>query len=334
VSEERHFEMLWDCAYCGTRKLLGKSQRFCPKCGAPQDPERRYFPPPGEEVAVEDHVYVGADRVCSACQSAMSAKAVHCTQCGAPLEGAGEVKRIGELPPPQPQQQVRPAVGAAPAARGVVGCVVGAVALALLLVGGLLVTLFWKKDAEARVTGVSWQRSIVVESFQPRRDTAWCDSLPRDAYSVSRHREVRSHRRVPAGEDCRNVNVDRGDGTFTQRRECTPRYREEPVYDERCDFTVDRWGELRRATADGQDHALAPAWPALSLRAGVCRGCEREGRRTSTYKVALTTADNKRLDCEVSEAQWPSFAPGSRWALKQGVVTGSPDCKSLKPVGN
>ncbi len=323
---ERVFEMLWDCAYCGTRKLLGKSQRFCPKCGAPQDPERRYFPPPGEGLAVEDHVYVGADRVCSACQSAMSARAVHCTQCGAPLEGAAEVKRVGEAPPlPRPV-----AKAAAPAARGVLGCLAGAVVLGLLLIVGLAVGLFWKKEGEARVTGVSWQRSIVVEAFQPRRDSAWCDSVPREAYGLSRHREVRSHRKVAAGEDCRNVNVDRGDGTFTQRRECTPRYRDEPVYDERCDFTVDRWGESRQASAGGEGHAPPPRWPELSLRAGSCRGCEREGRRQASYKVALATGEGKRLDCEVGEGDWPSFAPGSRWAVKLGVVTGSPDCQSLK----
>ena len=62
----KHYEMLWDCAYCATPKLLGKSHRHCPKCGAPQDPERRYFPADSEKVAVEDHVPVGglAGAVC------------------------------------------------------------------------------------------------------------------------------------------------------------------------------------------------------------------------------------------------------------------------------
>jgi hypothetical protein len=36
------YEMLWDCGYCATRALLGKSHRFCPSCGAPQDPIERY----------------------------------------------------------------------------------------------------------------------------------------------------------------------------------------------------------------------------------------------------------------------------------------------------
>src|SRR5688500_9569109 len=136
---ERVYEMLWDCAYCGTRKLLGKTHRFCPKCGAPQDAEKRYFPSDDEKVAVEDHVYVGADRMCGACGSAMSAKALHCSQCGAPLEGAREVRRA-DAEPKAPPSVAKPA-------RGLASCLLPALAIAVLVVGGLLVTFFWKKDA-------------------------------------------------------------------------------------------------------------------------------------------------------------------------------------------
>ena len=64
------YEMFWDCASCGTSRLLGKSHRHCPACGAPQDPARRYFPAESEKVAVHDHRFVGVDRVCSACETA------------------------------------------------------------------------------------------------------------------------------------------------------------------------------------------------------------------------------------------------------------------------
>jgi hypothetical protein len=127
------------------------------------------------------------------------------------------------------------------------------------------------------------------------------------------------------------VNVDRGDGTFAQRRECTPKYRQEPVYADRCDYTVDRWVEARRAVASGAAQGLAPHWPALSLRRGECRGCEREGARRTSYKVGLQ-AGGKRFLCEVPEERWASFQPGTSWSFKVGVVTGSPDCRSLQPA--
>ena len=82
------YEMQWDCKFCGTKKLLGKTHRFCPNCGAQQDPTWRYFPSDSEKVAVQDHVYVGADIICKACQSLNSGKAEFCGNCGAPLSDA------------------------------------------------------------------------------------------------------------------------------------------------------------------------------------------------------------------------------------------------------
>ena len=48
----------------------------------------------------------------------------------------------------------------------------------------------------ARVIG------IAVEALSPVRDSAWCDQMPREAYSVSRRRDVRRTEKIPAGDDC------------------------------------------------------------------------------------------------------------------------------------
>ena len=64
MSEGKTYEMMWDCEYCGAAKLLGKSHRHCPLCGAAQNADKRYFPPEEEKVAVEDHQFVGADWGC------------------------------------------------------------------------------------------------------------------------------------------------------------------------------------------------------------------------------------------------------------------------------
>ena len=62
TQSEGHFEMLWDCEHCGTKGLLGLSQRYCAECGAPQNPDKRYFPKEGEAKIVDGHRYDGADR--------------------------------------------------------------------------------------------------------------------------------------------------------------------------------------------------------------------------------------------------------------------------------
>ena len=94
----RTYEMLWDCEYCGKPALLGKTHRYCPECGGAQNPEKRYFPPEDKKVAVEDHVYTGADLKCPACGTPGSAAVKFCGECAHPLEGAQEVKRIADQP--------------------------------------------------------------------------------------------------------------------------------------------------------------------------------------------------------------------------------------------
>jgi hypothetical protein len=341
------YEMLWDCAYCGTPKLLGKTHRFCPKCGAPQDPTRRYFPPEGEEVAVEGHVYVGADRTCEACGSAMSAAAQHCTQCGSGLEGAQTVALIHDGPPvaaamaeavPDVASSLDAPAEAAPAdappadappSRWPKRVAIGCGGLVALIVGFFLLAIFWTEEDTATVTRRAWERTIAVETLAPQKDAAWCDSMPSGAYGVSRKREVRSHRKIQVGQDCTNRRVDQGDGTFRVERDCSPRYREEAVYGDRCYFTVDRWGVTRTERAAAGDNA--PRWPEVALaQAGTCRGCERQGSRTETYKVSLKPREGDVFECTVPEVRWRELADGSRWTVEKSKVTGQAFCSTLK----
>lgn len=90
---ERTYEMLWDCHYCGTKRLLGLTHRHCPECGAAQDPTWRYFPADEDKVAVQDHVHHGADLICPACRAPAGTAARCCGNCGSPLEGGGRVRQ-------------------------------------------------------------------------------------------------------------------------------------------------------------------------------------------------------------------------------------------------
>jgi uncharacterized membrane protein YvbJ len=103
MAEERTvgtYEMLWDCEFCGTKGLLGKSQRHCPECGAKQDADKRYFPKEGDEIAVTGHKYEGTDRYCPACNNPQGAAGKNCANCGSPMDGSAEVKRVVEAAPP------------------------------------------------------------------------------------------------------------------------------------------------------------------------------------------------------------------------------------------
>jgi hypothetical protein len=321
------YEMLWDCSSCGSKKLLGKTHRRCPHCGAPQDPNTRYFPPPGEEVAAEGHIYVGVDWHCAACQTPNSRAAGFCANCGNPRDGNVAVKVVSDRPP-GPTSPAH-AVGASAPRRSrrtfIAAMVLGVVAAAVVLV-----TVFWTRNTAVVIDGHLWKREIDVEEMAPRASSSWCDAMPSDAYRVSRSREVRSHRSVADGQDCDTVRSDNGDGTYSTSQQCRTRYRSEPVYDDRCRFTVDRWGLARTERASGTSTTPAPSWPPVRLsRAGSCLGCQREGDRRETLTLKIR-GPKRSWTCDVDQQRWLRLRVGTPTHVEVRVVTGGAVCSSLK----
>lgn len=348
MSEDARFEMLWDCKFCGQKKLLGLTQRFCASCGAPQDPGTRYFPSDDEKVAVGDHPFVGADVGCPACGTFMSRAAKCCTNCGGPLGSgkdasvrADEVKAEGQsfargqkgapaanlyhggpaplAPPPAPEKS----------RMGLYLALFGA-ALALVVVGMLSLKL-WKKDGTFEVVGHRWERTIDVEVYGATRKEAWCDELPGGAKVVARKRAERSKEKVKDGEDCQMRRKDLGDGTFKQVKECTPRFKDKPVLDDRCTYEVMTWRAARTLDARGAAISPAPAWPAAEgLRGGSCEGCERAGARRQKYELLLSDGKGEPKVCVLPEDRWRTFEKGRKVEAKVGVALGGIDCDSLR----
>lgn len=343
------YQMLWDCPSCDARGLLGLTHRHCPSCGAAQDPTTRYFPDESQKVAVADHLYTGVDWRCSACETPNGARADFCASCGAPKDNSKEVKRREDVvagsgaafaadssatarkelrarptAPPSVQEASKPR-------SGLPGWVLPTVGLVIALI---LVALFWKHDAFVEVSGHTWSRSIEVETYQPTDDSAWHDQVPSGAYDMRCSEEVRETRKVPDGETCKNRRVDKGDGTFSEVRECSPKYRDEPVYDSRCRYKIDRWEVTRTEKASGDALSDGPRWPEVTLaRTGTCLGCEREGSRNESYSVIFkdTKQDGKTYACDFAQDRWSSMPVSTRFKSQAGVLTGKLDCSKLEP---
>ncbi len=360
---EARYEMLWDCPACGTSKLLGLTHRHCPGCGSPQDASKRYFPPPGEEVAVENHPFQGRDKLCAGCDTPNAASAGFCTSCGAPLDGSKEVRTRDE-------QKASPAGFAADSARaateehrearraeregvmaqhaeasghaappplspgkgGMAKWVVLAGAVVLAVFCGVF--LFWKKEAAVAVSGHAWERSIEVETLALTQQSAWKEQVPAGAQGVSCRQEQRETRQVQDGQTCVDKRQDKGDGSFAVTQECTPNYRSEPVYGEKCSYTALTWTVSDTKKAAGKGVAPAPSWPAVSLGAtGNFVGAQREGKRSESYTLHLVNeADKSALSCTLPESKWSSMADGSRWKAQVGVISGALDCTAMAPM--
>jgi hypothetical protein len=320
MGEEREesqgfYEMLWDCDHCDARGLLGKSQRHCANCGAPQNPDKRYFPKEGEQQRVDGHAYEGSDLTCPACSAPQSAKAKNCTNCGSVLDGAAQVRGVADAaapaarPAPQRRRRRWPFV----------------VAVIAIFGAGIWWRCIRTQQAQVTVSGHTWQRTIAVEEFGERQEEAWRNEVPPDAqFPTCRERE-RSKRQVEDGEECHNERRDKKDGTFEQIKKCKPKYRSEPVMDSWCRFTARRWRPVTEAKTSGS--GLAPAWPTNLPPAEVAAafGAKRQGKRTET----LTLGFGEHGTCDVSDAVWRKYSDGQKLTVEVRASSGDVACSSL-----
>lgn len=328
---DKTYEMLWDCRFCGTSGLLALTHRHCPNCGAAQDAAERYFPPDDEKVAVEDHVYAGADRNCPACDSPNSAAATFCGNCGSPMDAAAAVARKDEQVVGQDPAAVE-VEPPAPARKGGGSKVALAIfAVALLAIACGVASLFFTAEQRFEVAGHQWERTIDVERYDMVREEAWRDRLPAAAADVQCRSKKRDTKRVEDGETCKTVNVDLGDGTFRQDERCKPKYRSVDVMDDWCGYRVPKWQRVRTATAQGQGLDAAPHWPEVQVSGCASLGCERQGPRKEDYTVVLRGEDGEQATCSFNTvAAWQGYAPGSTWTADVRRVTGGVVCGSLR----
>jgi hypothetical protein len=365
MAEEKIYEMLWDCEFCGSKKLLGKTHRHCPNCGATQDPARRYYPAESEKVAVQDHEYFGADRVCPFCQTPNSAKATFCGNCGGALDGAKEVtKRTtqieGQSPVIDSLQNAKLDFGAQKNPNSIPTNRSEDLAfkdsnwikphpktpkwvvwmLSTLGVGSISIIglgIFWTEKVNLKLTQHEWTRTIDIEQFKPVSDSSWCDSTPYDAYSISRRSEVRSYNQVADGEECHTVKSDRGDGTYSESESCSTKYRSEPVYDSKCYYKVDRWSFERAVTANGFGLEKEPNWPNPTYKS--CTGsigCERLGAKREKYVIHFEESDGEtageKHDCEFDQVKWKSYNANVSYLSDKSVIFNYITCDSINTL--
>ncbi len=350
---EKNYEMMWDCQFCGTEKLLGKTHRHCPICGAAQEPDARYFPPDDEKVAVEDHKLVGRDVRCPACNSLNSASAVHCGACGAPLEGGEKAQAIAqgdwlEKDADSPYDQSRdvaqekferdmaaagvelPGQQSERESGGRRWLIIAGVVL--LAVCGVGFWLFSQTEEQAVIASEhEWTRTINVETYQRTQDGDWRNSVPAAAYNERCYEKQRGTERIADGEECRTVRRDNGDGTFTERQECETTYREEPTYDTWCDYSIDRWTASEAIRTSGTGLQPAPAWGETDFScSGPRLGCEREAERNESYTVVFQ-GDDETFQCDFDQAEWAAISLESRWLLEVRQFGGGAACDTLQP---
>jgi hypothetical protein len=348
------YEMLWDCQFCSTKKLLGKTHRFCPNCGAPQNPAARYYPDDSEAVAVEDHVFVGKDKTCGSCGQLNAGNAEFCQQCGSPLTNAKEATTVDDAGGSVADGASFLTTGSRDVSKekfdaemervgvtkkknsGINKWVIGGIAAVVLLVIAAIAALFWTKETTALVTGHTWEREIRIDQYDNFTEQSWWDIVPAGDGVIRGLcvEKQRSTRQVPDGEECSNRRVDNGDGTFRTERQCSTKYRSEPVYDDWCTFSGRRWDYERSVTTSGKSVSEAPIWGNVTLKCNgqSTIGCEREAGRSEEYLVHFKGEENVTFQCGMPQIKWESVRVESVWTVRVRVLDkDAADCDTLKP---
>ncbi len=346
------YEMLWDCKFCGTKKLLGLTHRHCPNCGAAQDPAWRYMPAEEDMVAVENHQYVGADKICPACQQPNSAANTYCVACGADLA-------TGQIAQTQPDRVIGTGRAETDTRHDVVKdafdadmsriaaeesrrkrylglpkrrwTIIGVVALAVVVIAAVVYAITYRKDVTGTVEALTWQRTITIQDYQPRPGAAWRNQVPFGAYGQSCVQREHGSRQVADGSHQECKDVDQGDGTMKRECRTVTDYKSEPIYDDWCTYTIDAWDNARQVKANGSGKVPAPDWPAYMLATASGRyGAERVGAKSETYTVSFRDSDNKQRACDFeTQATWDQYDVGMAVTVRL-YLTGKPDCDTLK----
>lgn len=196
----------------------------------------------------------------------------------------------------------------------------------------IVLLLLWKKEVNVSVVGFEWQRTVEIENFGPVQETSW-SSPPAGAYSISSQSEIHHYNTIVVSRDCHDETVtevcgtiDNGNGTFSDRyctstqTVCHDVTREEPVYQTRYYYTIDRWHADHTEKAGAFDHKAF--WPVFAQTVS-SPGTWREGQRTESYWLHLLRDGGGKKERQSVEAErWNRTQMGQVLKGYKNVVFG------------
>lgn len=333
----------WDCPTCGTEGIRGRVTT-CQACGTPRPEGIRFYLPEDEPEVTDAELLrqagAGADWICEHCGAGSRADQDDCAGCGAPRGSSperetheydeDEVPRSGK--PERRNAMAPPPSTKRGGMRRLVRWGIGAAAVA-----GVVAVVTPSKVA-ARVADKSWERTVQVERYRTVEEEGW--SIPeggreqRHWRALHHYRQVYDHterrtrevsERVQTGTESYSCGkVDHGNGYFSDKT-CTravyetrshtetydePVYRQEPVYQTRYRYEIERWLPERVARAAG-GIADEPVWPETRLGSR-----ERDGERKEVYTLTFRDEKGKSYSKEVPRAQWDRYRRDEPATLK------------------
>ena len=200
--------------------------------------------------------------------------------------------------------------------------------IAVVLIA-VIVLLNMKTEASATISALDWSREIELEKYQSSIKNDWKEDVPLKGTIQNCIEKERDTKKIEDGQKCTMVKNDNGDGTFSEKEDCKPKYKEVPVYDSWCSYQIQEWKLFDTARKTGSD--LYPEWPSPNIEkcSIVALNCERLGRKIEKYNVHFTDQNGKKHSCSFSESKWKAAKIGSSHTMAFNSITGSIDCDSF-----
>lgn len=213
--------------------------------------------------------------------------------------------------------------------------------LAIVLTVLLWGILFFPYQDTETVTGFSWKRTISIEELKTFHESGW--SLPSGARQtdtkielygyepVLDHYETK-YRTVPQtvydGEEVHTTYSDNGNGTFTEHTYTTPKYRteyvqesyqdpvyrQEPIYQTKYYYDIDRWTVIDKYTSSGNDQN--PYWNEKYTLAEK----QRDTLRKETYTLQYVNKKGKEFSRDLSYKEWKDIRVGYQYATTKCLL--------------
>ncbi len=285
------------CPYCGTRNPA--SAKTCLQCQAHLDEAAAR---PAGQVLGGLQTGPAPEQPCPYCGEPNQPNAPRCKKCGGTL-----------VKPPSP---ARPPASQASGQQNKGVLIIGAVALILLCVCGIVFATMTMRttDVSGVVQSLAWERTIEIMEQQPVTRETWENQIPSGADKGTCTRKVRSTQveSAPGAEKVCGTPyvIDEGTGKGKVVQDC-----QYNVYDNWCKYTAKEWQVASRAIANGSD--ANPRWPELNLRSD-----QRAGEREEKYQVTLMGNDAQYTFSPSTAAEFARFTPGSRWTFKVNALGG------------
>lgn len=212
---------------------------------------------------------------------------------------------------------------------------------AIVLVALLCGILFFPYQDTETVTGFSWKRTISVEELKTFHESGW--SLPSGARQTDTKIELYGYQpvldhyetkyrtvsqQVYDGEEVHTTYSDNGNGTFTEHTYTTPKYRteyvqesyqdpvyrQEPIYQTKYYYDIDRWTVIDKYTSSGDDQN--PYWNEKYTLAEK----QRDTSRAETYTVWYINKKGKEFSRDLPYKEWEDIRVGYQYATTKCLL--------------